>query len=158
MKLFADCIYEKVPIKNLTLEDVETVAKIQIPKQKIFVENEKLFIESESFMTSRSEGFDADAEITIDKDNICFRTRVNVTSFIVYGLILLMIFGMAFYLMLEEDMYGRNSFSSGTWWHSFWLIPASLVAFPLGIKHLLHRSTKFLADNLISALKIYKNK
>lgn len=158
MGLFTDYLYEKLPFSDITLEDIETVAKIQFPKYKIFIENDKLFIESNEFLGSRRNGFDTDGEITLNKDGICFKTKVNVTTFIVYGFLFAMIVGVSFYMMIEDKEHAMSNVSSIVWLQDFAMVPISLVGFLVGIGFALHRTTAFLAENLIAALKIYKMK
>ena len=77
MGLFGEYICENLPFIGITMEEIERIAKHHFPKNEIYREGNKLFIKSDKFMDYRRFEFRANAELTIEKSKLCFKTKIN---------------------------------------------------------------------------------
>lgn len=155
MGLFTDYLYEKLPFSDITLEEIEKCAKMHFTEHEIYIENDKLYIESDKVIGSKyNTSFEAHGEITVDKDTLCFKSKVNASSIVVYGIILI---GLS--IIMISEMFGElNSMGSGSVFLMLFFIALFSALFLVGIRIQLHRNSRFLTKTITAAVKTYKMK
>lgn len=167
MGLFTDCIYKKLPFPNLSIQDVEIVAKHHFPENEIYREGNKLFIKSNKLMDSRRHEFRANGEIIVDRESLCFKTKVNRKTLLFYLFGLLLIIGLMVYRAYNFYQMSKMSLLFGNPALSFWssegleLLGISviyLLVFAFSLANQLRRVTNFLVRTIVAALEIYKTK
>ena len=77
MGLFGEYICENLPFIGIRMEEIEIIAKHHFPENEIYREGNKLFIKSNKIMDARRFEFRANAELTIEKSKLCFKTKIN---------------------------------------------------------------------------------
>ncbi len=167
MGLFTDYIYKNLPFPNLSMQDVEIVAKHHFPENEIYIEGNKLFLKSDKLMDSRRHEFRANGEITIDKGRLCFKTKVNKKTLLFYLFGFLIIVGLMVYRAYNFYQMSKMSLLFGNPQLSFWssegleLLGISviyLLVFAFSLAYQLRRVTNFLVRTIVAALEIYKTK
>lgn len=163
MILFTDYFYEKLSF-DVSIQDVEIVAKHHFPENEIYREGNKLFIKSNKLMDSRQHEFRANGEITIDGDRFCFKTKVNIKTLLFYLLGFLIVVGIMVCGSYDSYETGRT-YLLGDYRSGFMAIyglkllgmaAVYLIAFAFSLAYQLHRITKFLVRTIFAALEIYK--
>ena len=164
MGLFGECIYKNLPFIDITIADVERIAKHHFPENEIYREGNKLFIKSNKLMDSRRYEFRANAEVTIEKSKLCFKTKLNKKTLLFYLFGFLLIAGL---MILESyDSYETGlTYLVGNYRSGFMaiyglkllgIVTVYLIAFAFSLAYQLHRVTKFLVRTIFAALEIYK--
>lgn len=155
MGFFTDYLYEKLPFSDITLEEIEKCAKFHFTQHEIRIENDKLYIESDKVMASKyNTNFEAHGEITIDKDTLCFKSTVNASTIVVYGVIII---GLS--IMMVSEFFGElSSMGSGSVFLTLFVIALFSALFLVGIRIQLHRNSRFLAKTITAAVKTFKMK
>ncbi len=165
MGLFTDYFYKKHPFDDLTIQDVEIVAKHHFPENEIYREGNKLFIKSDKLMDSRRHEFRANGEITIDRDRLCFKTKVNKTTLLFYLFVLILLIGLWGYRAYSSYQFSKTSLLFGSPIVSFWssggleLLVMTLIfvsVFAFSLSNQLRRVTNFLVRTIVAALEMYK--
>ncbi len=165
MGLFGEYICENLPFIGITMEEIERIAKHHFPDNEIYREGNKLFIKSDKLMDSRRFEFRANAELTIEKSKLCFKTKINKKTllFYLFGLILLM--GLWGYRAYSSYQYSKISLLFGTPGLSFWssegleLLGISVVfilVFAFSLARQLNKVSRFLVQTIMAAIKTYK--
>lgn len=108
------------------MEEIERIAKHHFPENEIYREGNKLFIKSNKLMDSRRYEFRANSEITTDGDKLCFKTKINKTTFLFYLFGILVIIGLM--VLRFYDVY-RMMFSVGIPMYAFLLSDGMLFSF-----------------------------
>ncbi len=165
MGLFGEYICENLPFIGITMEEIERIAKHHFPDNEIYREGNKLFIKSDKLMDSRRFEFRANAELTIEKSKLCFKTKVNKTTLLVYLFGSLLIIGLMvyraydFYQKRDVLAFFGNQGSSFLSTEGLRLLGISIVyvlIFAFSLKYQLNRVSKFLVQTTMAAIKTYK--
>lgn len=168
MGLFGECIYKNLPFIGITMEEIENIAKHHFPENEIYREGDKLFIKSDKIMDSRRFEFRANAELTIEKSKLCFKTKLNKKTLLFYLFVLILFMGLWGYRAYRSYSLYQNSgigMLFGSQQLSFWsseglkllvmsVVLILLVAFALAYR--LNRVSKFLVQTIMAAIKTYK--
>ncbi len=164
MGLFTDYLYENLPYIDITMEDVERIAKHHFPDNEIYREGKKLFIKSNKIMDARRFEFRANAELTIEKSKLCFKTKVNNKTLLFYLLVFLFLLGLMAYRYYDIYEIG-NRFIVGNYMFGFMatygfkmliMFGIYFLVFAFSLAYQLNKVSKFLVQTIMAAIKIYK--
>lgn len=170
MGLFGECICENLPFIGITMEEIEKIAKHHFPENEIYREGNKLFIKSDKFMDYRRFEFRANAELTIEKSRLCFKTKINKKTLLFYLFALILLMGVWSYRAYSSYSLYQNSGIAiffGNQQLSFWssegleLLVISVVyvlVFAISLAYQLNKASKFLVRTMMAAIKTYKMK
>ena len=168
MGLFGEYICENLPFIGITMEEIEGLAKHHFPDNEIYREGNKLFIKSDKFMDYRRFEFRANAELTIEKSKLCFKTKVNKKTVLIYLFVLVLLLGILGYRAYSSYSRYQNSGISllfGNRYLSFWsseglellvLSAVYILVFAVSLARQLDKASKFLVQTMMAAIKIYK--
>ena len=168
MGLFGEYICENLPFIGITMEEIEKIAKHHFPENEIYRDGNKLFIKSDKFMDYRRFEFRANAELTIEKSKLCFKTKINKKTLLFYLLALILLMGLWGYRAYSSYSLYQNSgigMLFGNQQLSFWssggleLLVMTLIfvsAFAFSLSNQLRRVTNFLVRTIVAALEMYK--
>ena len=164
MGLFGEYICENLPFIGITMEEIERIAKHHFPDNEIYREGNKLFIKSDKIMDARRFEFRANAEITIEKSKLCFKTKVNNKTLLLYLLVFLFLLGLMAYRFYDVYEIG-NRFIVGNHMFGFMatygfkmllMLGVYFLVFAFSLAYQLNKVSKFLAQTIMAAIKIYK--
>ncbi len=168
MGLFTDYIYKNLPFIDITIEDVEKIAKHHFPENEIYREGNKLFIKSNKIMDARRFEFRANAELTIEKSKLCFKTKVNKKTLIFYLFALILLMGLWGYRAYNSYSLYQNSGIAiffGNQHLSFWsseglellvISAVYILVFAFSLARQLNKVSRFLVQTIMAAIKTYK--
>lgn len=168
MGLFGEYICENLPFIGITMEEIERIARHHFPDNEIYREGNKLFIKSDKLMDSRRFDFRANAELTIEKSNLCFKTKINKKTLLFYLFALILLIGLWGYRAYRSYSLYQNSgigMLFGNQQLSFWssegleLLVISVVyilVFAISLAYQLNKVSKFLVRTMMAAIKTYK--
>lgn len=164
MGLFGEYICKNLPFIDITIDDVERIAKHHFPENEIYREGNKLFVKSNKLMDSRRFEFRANAEITIEKSKLCFKTKVNSKTLLFYLLVFLFLLGLMAYRYYDIYEIG-NRFIVGNYMFGFMatygfkmliMFGIYFLVFAFSLAYQLNKVSKFLVQTIMAAIKIYK--
>ncbi len=168
MVLFGEYICENLPFIGITMDEIEKIAKHHFPENEIYREGNKLFIKSDKFMDYRRFEFRANAELTIEKSKLCFKTNINKKTLLLYLFALILLIGLWSYRAYSSYRLYQNSgigMLFGNQQLSFWsseglellvISVAYVVVFAISIAYQLNKTSKFLVRTMMAAIKTYK--
>lgn len=168
MGLFGEYICENLPFIGITMEEIERIAKHHFPENEIYRDGNKLFIKSDKFMDARRFEFRANAELTIEKSKLCFKTKVNKKTLMFYLFALILLMGLWGYRAYSSYRLYQNSGVAmlfGIQQLNFWssegveLLVISVVfilVFAFSLARQLNKVSRFLVQTIMAAIKTYK--
>lgn len=168
MGLFGEYICKNLPFIGITMEEIEKIAKHHFPENEIYRDGNKLFIKSDKFMDYRRFEFRANAELTIEKSKLCFKTKINKKTLLFYLFALILLIGLWSYRAYSSYSLYQNSgigMLFGNQQLSFWssggleLLVMTLIfvsVFAFSLSNQLRRVTNFLVRTIVAALEMYK--
>ena len=168
MGLFGEYICKNLPFIDITIDDVERIAKHHFPDNEIYREGNKLFIKSDKIMDSRRFEFRANAELTIEKSKLCVKTKINKKTLLFYLFVLILFMGLWGYRAYRSYSLYQNSgigMLFGNQQLSFWsseggelLVMSAILILLVAISlaYRLNKVSKFLIQTIMAAINTYK--
>ena len=141
---------------------------ITLAENEIYREGNKLFIKSNKIMDARRFEFRANAELTIEKSKLCFKTKVNKKTLLFYLFALILLMGLWGYRAYRSYSLYQNSGIGMLFGNpnlSFWsseglellvISVAYVVVFAISLAYQLNKASKFLVRTMMAAIKTYK--